>query len=201
VQILDQKVSNVWETASHCHFNQNFQFNSQATGMQFTARRTIGGRAWLSIKLASVKQEKTLVLWGNTSLGLLLHWWHANKQQRGRGNVGKEALQSLPVLNIMALSSKQLEAAVKLFDAMSGKELLPFHEIDHDPVRLELDERFAREVLGLPKSFYAVGGPLELLRMKLAQEPSIRGSKVDEAESVPSPRQQADCLNAPDEKE
>jgi hypothetical protein len=72
---------------------------------------------------------------------------------------------------------------VRLFDAMSAKELLPFHEIDRDPVRRELDEKFAQDVLGLPKSFYAVGGPLELLRMKLSQEPSIRGSKVDEADS------------------
>jgi hypothetical protein len=182
-EVIGQKVANVWETASHCHFNQNFQFNSQATGMQFTSRRTIGGRAWLSIKLASVEQEKALVLWGNTSLGLLLHWWHANKQQRGRGNIGKEALQSLPVLNVTALSASQLDAAVRLFDAMSAKELLPFHEIDRDPVRRELDEKFAQDVLGLPKSFYAVGGPLDLLRMKLAQEPSIRGSKVDEADS------------------
>lgn len=58
---------------------------SQSTGMQFTPRPTIGGRAWLSIKLPSVELEKALVLWANTSLGLLLRWWHSNKQQSGRG--------------------------------------------------------------------------------------------------------------------
>ena len=42
---VEQKVAgSILSTASHCHFNQNFQFNSQATGMQFTPRRTIGGR-------------------------------------------------------------------------------------------------------------------------------------------------------------
>jgi hypothetical protein len=41
----------------------------------------------------------------------------------------------------------------------------------------ELDEKFARGVLGLPASMRAPGGPLELLRMKLAREPSIRGHK------------------------
>jgi hypothetical protein len=179
--IIDHKVAHIWGTASHCHFNQNFQYNSQATGMQFTPRRTVGGRAWLSIQLSSVEQEKALVAWANTSLGLLLHWWHANKQQRGRGNAGQEALQSLPVLDTPALTPKQLAAAGAVFDTMSAKQLLPFHEIDQDAVRRELDERFARDVLGLPKAFYAAGGPLELLRMKLAQEPSIRGSKVDSA--------------------
>jgi hypothetical protein len=35
-QIILDKVNEVATTASHLHFNQNFQFNSQATGMQFT---------------------------------------------------------------------------------------------------------------------------------------------------------------------
>jgi len=172
---LALKVSSVWGTASHCHFNRDFRFNSQSTGMQFTPRKTIGGRAWLSIKLASVEQEKALVLWANTSLGMLLRWWHSNKQQAGRGNIGKTMLQSLPVLDVTTLSPRQLKAAVKVFDAMSGLHLLPLHRIDEDAVRQKLDTRFGLEVLGLPPSVVEPGGPLELLRMKLAQEPSIRG--------------------------
>jgi hypothetical protein len=60
---------------------------------------------------------------------------------------------------------------------MCQKELLPIHEIDKDPVRRELDERFAREVLGLPESIIQPGGSLEVLRKKVEQEPSIRGNK------------------------
>src|SRR5205807_8306886 len=85
--IIAERVAAVWGSASHCHFNQNFQFNSQPTAMQFTPRKTIGGRAWTSISLANEKLEKALVVWGNTSLGLLAHFWQANKQQSGRGNV------------------------------------------------------------------------------------------------------------------
>ena len=176
-ETIDEKVASLWETASHCHFNRDFRFNSQSTGIQFTPRRTIGGRAWLSIRLASVEQEKALVLWANTSLGMLLHWWHANKQQPGRGSIGKSALQSLPILDVTELSTPRLEAAVQLFDAMSGLSLLPLHEIDKDLVRRDLDHAFARDVLGLPEKFGEAGGPLELLRMKLAREPSILGSK------------------------
>ncbi len=176
-EALAQKVENVWATASHCHFNLNFRFNSQSTSMQFTPRRTIGGRAWQSIKLDSMEQEKALVLWANTSLGMLLRWWHSNKQQAGRGNVGKTAMEDLPILNIAALTAQQLEEAVKIFDQTYEKALLPLHEIDKDPVRKELDERFARDVLGLPESILAPGGALQVLRMKLALEPSIRGNK------------------------
>ena len=60
---------------------------------------------------------------------------------------------------------------------MCHKSMLPLHEIDKDIVRHELDERFGREVLGLPASLFASGGPVEILRLKLAQEPSIRGNK------------------------
>ena len=175
--IVDRKVERIWNTASHCHFNHSFGFNCQSTGIQFTHRKTIGGRAWLSIKLSSVDVEKALVVWANTSLGLLLHWWHANKQQPGRGIIGKSMLQTLPILDVTALEPKLLAEAVKLFDSMNEQRLLPLHELDTDPVRKELDEAFARNVLRLPESILTSGGPLELLRMKLSREPSIRGSK------------------------
>jgi hypothetical protein len=176
IEVIDLKSAAVWASASHCHFNQNFQFNSQPTAMQFTPRKTIGGRAWTSISLASEDQEKALVVWGNTSIGLLLHWWQANKQQSGRGNVTPNVLQGF-ILNVAALKPKQLEKAVKIFDEMRHKSMLPIHETDKDPVRKELDERFGREVLGLPQSVLAPGGALDVLRMKMAQEPSIRGNK------------------------
>ena len=175
--IVDLKVKSVWNTASHCHFNRDFRFNSQSTAMQFTPQKTIGGHAWPSISLSSMDQEKVLVLWANTSLGLLLHWYHANRQQSGRGRIAKTMLKTLPILDVTTLEPKLLAEAVKLFDAMCEQSLLPLHEIDSDPIRKELDEAFARDVLRLPESILASGGPLELLRRKLSQEPSIRGGK------------------------
>ena len=86
-------------------------------------------------------------------------------------------LHTLPILDVTALEPKLLAEAVKLFDAMSEQSLLPLHELDRDPIRKELDEAFARNVLKLPEPILTSGGPLELLRMKLSQEPSIRGSK------------------------
>ncbi len=175
--LIDKRVESVWATASHCHFNRDFRFNSQATGMQFTPRRTIGGRAWLSIQLSCVEEEKALVAWANTSLGLLLHWWHSNKQQSGRGSVGKSTLDTLPVLDVTALQPARLKKAVAVYDAMKNKEFSPVHQMGKDAVRKELDEMFVKEVLDLQPRIYAADGPLEVLRMKLAQEPSILGAK------------------------
>ena len=175
--IINEKVAKVWESASHAHFNRDFRFNSQSTGMQFTPNTTIGGRAWISIKLATVKQEKALVLWANTSLGFLLHWHHANRQQSGRGSIGVLPLKTLPILDVATLNRTQLDAAEKLFTAVAKKDLLAAHRLDADLVRRELDERFGTEILGLPHALFAAGGPVDLLRRKLSAEPSVRGSK------------------------
>jgi len=171
------KASRIWAISSHCHFNHGFQFNSQSTAMQFTSKKTIGGRAWPSIKLASAEQEKALVLWANSSLGLLLHWWHANKQQSGRGTIGVSALESLPVLDVTKLSEEALAKAVAIFDEIKHKELRPVNEIAQDAVRVEIDTRLVTEVLGCPPELAAPDGPLVLLRQKLALEPSIAGGK------------------------
>ncbi len=176
--IIDEKVAVIWATASHCHFNRDFRFNSQSTSMQFTRRKAMGGRAWLTINLATSDLEKALVVWSNTTFGLLMYWWHANKQQTGRGSIAVRALGMLPVLDVTALPPGRLAQAVAIFDKMCHCEFLPLNEIDQDPVRRELDGMFAREVLGLKDSITSPGGPLELLRMKMSREPSIhRGKK------------------------
>ncbi len=176
-EIIDEKVERVWDTASHAHFSKELRFNSQCLAMQFTPHRTIGGRSWPSIKLPKAAHEKALVLWANSSLGLLMYWWHSNKQQSGRGYIAKTALQSMPVLDVTALEPAQLDKATEIFDAMRGKTLRPVHEMDSDPVRKEIDTRLAREVLGLSASILA---PLKLLRRKLAAEPSVLGAKSDD---------------------
>ena len=146
--------------------------------MQFTKNNTIGGHAWPSIKLDNVEQEKALVLWGNSSLGLLLHWWHANKQQSGRGRTVVSAIGSLPVLDVTKLSKAALAKAVAIFDELKHKEMRPVNEIAQDAVRAEIDTRLFTEVPGLPPELAAPDGPLALLRQKLALEPSIAGGKL-----------------------
>jgi hypothetical protein len=181
-KFVQEKAGRIWAISSHCHINKDFQFNSQSTAMQFTKNKTIGGHAWPSIKLDNVEQEKALVLWGNSSLGLLLHWWHANKQQSGRGRTVVSAVGSLPVLDVTKLSKATLAKAVAIFDDMKHKELKPMNEIAQDAVRAEIDARLATEVLGFPPELVAPDGPLALLRQKLALEPSITGSKLTQQE-------------------
>lgn len=174
---IQQKVKDVYLTASHCHANRDFRFNSQSTAMQFTPRETIGGRAWPSIKLADAAQEKALVLWANSSLGILMYWWHSTRQQAGRGTITKARLATLPVFDVTRLSKTQISNADALFKLIKDKHLKPIHQIAQDPIRNEIDCGFYVDVLGIEAPILGGHGPLDILKRKMAQEPSIRGSK------------------------
>lgn len=117
------------------------------------------------------------MLWANTSLGLLLHWWYSNRQQIGRGNIGKSVLENLVVLDVDKLTDGQITKARKVFDDFSDRLMRPMHEIDEDEVRRELDKAVLVDILALPESLHIDEGSLRLLRMKLAKEPSIVGHK------------------------
>ena len=175
--LIDRKVAEIAATTSHCHFNRDFRFNSQALSMQFTPRPTIGGRSWLSVKLATKAQEMALVLWANTTLGLLLHWWHSNKSQPGRSSIGKTALENLVALDVTQLSTAQLKKAETVFAKFATLPLEPMYEIDSDNNRRDLDSEFLSDVLGMDKSLFSPHGAMAVMRSKLAAEPSIRGHK------------------------
>jgi hypothetical protein len=91
--------------------------------------------------------------------------------------MGKEALAKMTMLDPHKLSEAQLEQSMALLEKRAAIQMLPFNEIDVDKARTELDAEFLIAILGLPVDLAKPGGPLELLRRKLAAEPSIHGSK------------------------
>ncbi len=174
---IQEKVNAIQASASHLHFNNNFRFNSQSTAMQFTERRTIGGQAWISLRFAEASLEAAVALWANTSLGLFVHWWQANKQQSGRGRIGKEALANFVCLEPTSLSEDQRTRSEHLLAELGSTPLRPCNEIADDEDRAHLDRAFLGGILGLPQTLFGADGPLALLRRKLAAEPSIHGGK------------------------
>ena len=142
-----------------------------------TERNCIGGVAWPSVIFKSREYEYVFALWCNSTLGFLLHWWVSNKTQSGRGRVTITGVPEILTLDVTQLTSQQIADAKDAFDAMRGLRFLPFDQIDEDPARAELDRRLLVDVLGLPESLCAEGGPIDLLRRKLAKEPQIHGGK------------------------
>ena len=167
----------IWGTATRAHYNLDFRFNSQSLVAAMTERKSIGGRAWTSIIFANPVHEYAFALWCNSTLGLLMHWWVANKTQSGRGSTTVTSTANVSTLDTRALTNDQHAAAREAFEAMRELRFLPFDQIDEDPARAELDRRLLVDVLGLPASLCEDGGPIDLLRRKLAREPQIHGGK------------------------
>ena len=175
--IIRERVNRIFESASHSHFNYDFQYNSQSTCAVYTVNKSIGGRAWPSVKFENSLSEKVFVLWANTTLGLATHWWKANKTQAGRGTITLSALPNLPIFDFKSVASDTLAGCEELFEEFNTKRFMPINEIDSDETRHRLDERFFHEILGFPSEMLSDSGPLGLFRRKFGAEPSIRGGK------------------------
>ncbi len=173
-----KRAAEIWETRSHAHHSRDFRFNSQPLAVAFTENRVIGGRSWPSVKFETRGQEIAYTLWGNSTLGLLLYWWHSSRQQAGRGSMPITAIRTMPTLDVTSLSDAQLKVAEEIFEDFRGREFLPANEAWRDESRKELDRRVLVDLLGLVKNGDSVVmGSLDLLRRKWCSEPSVHGGK------------------------
>ena len=174
---LLEKAARIWRTASRAHYNRDLRFNSQSLVVAMTERPCIGGRAWPSVIFEESQLEYAFSLWCNSTLGFLMHWWVTNKTQSGRGTTTVTGIPNIPTLDVRTLTSEQLAASKAAFEELQERRFLPFDQIDEDVARAELDRRLLVDVLHLPETLCELGGPMDLMRRKLAREPQIHGGK------------------------
>ena len=113
-------------------------------------------------------------VWANSTLGLLSHWWHSNRQQSSKAGLTIRSADSLPVLDFRTLTDDQLSTAESIFDEFRDKELMPAFLADADPNRALLDRRIICDLLGFDESEYEA---VRRLSAKWCAEPSVHGGK------------------------
>ncbi len=172
---MEKKAAIVWATASRAHINRDFRFNSQPISVAITETPTIGGRAWPNVGFNDARFDLAFAIWGNSTLGLLTHWWHSNRQVSGRGAMSIRSADSLPVLDFRVLSDEQLLMAEMIFNEFRDKELKPAYLADADPNRALLDRRVVCDLLGFDEDTYAA---VRRLAAKWCAEPSVHGGKA-----------------------
>ena len=170
----DQKAFDVWNTATRLHFNRDFRLNSQSLAACLTRERSIGGRAWPNFRLADSTREEAIVLWANTTLGLVSFWWTGGRQQLGRSVMTITHLPELLTLDIRRLSPAQVEISQQMFAEFLDHDFLPANEAYHDPARQALDRAVLIDLLGLPESILE---SLAVLRLQWCAEPTVHGGK------------------------
>ena len=176
--LLTKRRDAIVATRTKLHFARDVRFNANALIACVTTREAIGGRAWPSFLITERKYEKALVLWFNSSLGILTFWWLATKAQDGRGSVTKSRLRDLTCFDPRSLSDAELVDVDTFFDDFKTKPLLDIHECAVDPHREELDRFVALHFLKAGTNISQVENGLQLVRAKLVVEPSINGGRT-----------------------
>ena len=162
------------QAASQLHVTLDFRINSQSLAACLTPEPVIGGRAWPSFLLDDSDWEKSIVLWANTTLGLMSFWWKGSRQHQGRASTTLTRLPQWRVLDPRALTETQMKEASIIFREFRQRPLLPANEAYRDPVRADLDRAVLTRLLGLPDECEE---SLRLLRDQWCAEPSVHGGK------------------------
>ena len=171
----ENRAAEVRAMASRAHQNQDFGFGAQSLCAAFTDQESTGGTAWPDVKFSDARFDYPFVLWSNSSLGLLSFWWHCSRQQPGRGRITISTTETLPILDLRALTEAQLTAAQEIFEEFRDKELRPAYLADLDPNRALLDRRVICDLLGFDESVYQ---GVRRLAEKWCAEPSVHGGKA-----------------------
>ena len=171
---MEAKSHEVWATASRAHLNRDFTFGSQALAVAVTKWESIGGRVWPNVIFDDKRLDYAFAVWGNSTLGLLLYWWHSSRQQSSKAGITIRSAESLPVLDFRALTDEQLATAEAIFDEFRDKELKPAYLADADPNRALLDRRVVCDLLGFDAEVYE---GVRRLSEKWCAEPSVHGGK------------------------
>ena len=173
-QGMESKAAAVWTTASRSHLNREFTFGSQALAVAFTESESIGGSVWPNVIFGQKRFDFAFTVWGNSTLGLLVHWWHASRQQSSKARLAIRSADSLPTLDLRTLTDHQLATAEAIFNDFRERDLMPAYLADADPNRALLDRRVVCDLLGFDESVYQ---GVRRLAAKWCAEPSVHGGK------------------------
>ncbi len=163
--------------ASRLHSNRDFRLNSQSLAMCLTPEECLGGTAWPNVMPYKRRFEIPLLLWANSTLGLILFWWHGTRQQAGRTRITITKLPSLPVLDPRTLTEQQLDHCHAIFEEFKGRSFLPANEAYRDETRKALDCRLLFGITSALQLDPNLEKGLGVLRKQWCAEPSVHGGK------------------------
>ena len=150
--------------------------------MCLTPEKCLGGRAWPNIVPGDERHEIPLLLWCNSTLGLLMHWWKGTRQQMGRSNMTITAIPDLPVLDPRTLTQEQIGENYSPPSAARHE-----HPEGHERSTLGLDL-----YLWLTYRTFALKRPLRLSWPRLYRQFGSNPAKANDTRTVDNFR--TDCL-------
>ena len=158
----------LWQQSSHLLVAERLWLETTRVVAMWSEDRVLSN-VWWPIRVESHTTEKALVVWMNSSLGLLTILAQRTSTRGGWVAMKKADLEEMPVLDTRSLSPAQLKSLSELFDEIAEAEFERLPGMAHCPVRRSLDDGIS-EILGLPA--------LGKLRDLLASEPVVSNRRL-----------------------
>lgn len=160
-----RKVQDLWPKAGRVMLAERLWLKTQRVFAVRLNKKALANVWWpFALGQDDEGAEKALVLWLNSTLGLLTLLAHREETRGAWVDFKKPTLAAMPVLDVRALSARQREALAAAFDRLGAEPLLPFPFMADDHVRAEID-RVVAQTLALPD--------FTVLRQLLAREPVV----------------------------
>ena len=160
----------LWPKAGRVMIAERMRLNTQCVFAVTLPKKALSNVWWPAcLKVADRRTDKALVMWLNSSPGLLLMIAHRVPTEGPWISFKKPTLEEVPVLDVRALSESQLVDLENTFDEIADRELKPVGHIASDETRALIDATLAR-VLDLPD--------LQPFVEMLGREPIITNSSL-----------------------
>lgn len=135
------------------------------------SKKVVGNTWWaFDDSKLSEDQSNALLLWMNSTIGILSVFGCRSITRSAFMAVNKPAWLNMPVINVRSLSDKKLETVSKFYEDVDSKEMKAISQLASDNTRKRIDE-FLGEIFDFPD--------LGSLRELLAREPGISAKPVD----------------------
>ncbi|WP_419910038.1 hypothetical protein [Candidatus Poriferisodalis sp.] len=125
---------------------------SQVALAAVTDKLVMGGRAWCALLHDDPIIRFAFAIWANSTLGMVVHWSRAQRQQHGRSSAQLEGIRQMPCPNFNEPST--YAAARELLETepeLLRMALMPARDAYRDTARAAVDDAAAR-LLGIPDS-------------------------------------------------
>ena len=133
-------------------------------------KRTLGNTWWgFDDSSLDDNQRKALILWLNSSLGILLYFGRRAITRSAWMQMKKPAWASMPVLDVRHLPADKLLRLAAAYDDVAKRKLCPIAQLNIDTARLAIDEAIC-VALNLPN--------LSAIRALLSREPGLSAHDI-----------------------
>lgn len=133
--------------------------------------KNVIGNTWWAFNTADISetQRKCLILWLNSTFGVLSLFGQRVVTAGAWMSIKKPAWSSMQVLDVRQVDQQKLNRLENVFDEVANQQLQPVAKLDTDPVRKLIDEAICAE-LDIPD--------IISIRQLLAREPSLSAEKI-----------------------